>query len=57
MAVGEFGNDVARITENALRAALARTKGFDGEEPSMGPIPRAGEDTVEILDALRESSA
>lgn len=26
MAVGEFGNDVARITENALRAALARTK-------------------------------
>jgi N,N-dimethylformamidase len=27
MAVGEFDNDVARITENALRTALARTKG------------------------------
>lgn len=26
MAVGEFANDVARITENALRAALARAK-------------------------------
>ena len=26
MAVGEFDNDVARITENALRTALARTK-------------------------------
>jgi crotonobetainyl-CoA:carnitine CoA-transferase CaiB-like acyl-CoA transferase len=30
---------------------------FDGEEPSMGPIPRVGEHTAEILDALRESSA
>ena len=31
MAVGEFGNDVARITANALRAALARAgSGTDG---------------------------
>lgn len=27
MAVGQFDNDVARTTENALRAALARTQG------------------------------
>jgi hypothetical protein len=30
---------------------------FDGEKPSIGPIPRVGEYTAEILDGLCEFSA